>query len=600
MSLHNYTILSELGEGGMGKVYLAQHLHTGRLAVIKTLLPQYAQNETLVRRFYAEAQILAELDHPAIVRLYDFTIYEGVPYLIMEYVEGTPLEKIFEQDGIHPLGLKWAYEYLAPIFQALAYTHAKDIIHRDIKPSNIMILWDGRAKLLDFGIAKAMDADYKLTQTGMQIGTVLYMAPEQIRGEKVTKRADLYAMGLILYQCAFGRYPWEWQGKTQFQIYQTILTELPPIPAYAPLEMRAFFERALAKDPRDRFHSANEMLSTLKEVAYPQAKTAQNQSERATFHPSPPVQKSAQRPPPQSSKPAHQPGASPTSSPKIKVEALDSPPTYTRESLSTEHSESKSQGIPLLPELLYASIGLIAAAFLHKPLGVWGWILWTFAVGGGLYSLLGRGGTSLFLASGAVGGILGYFYLYAYPKAQQNYEDDKAIYTDLLGEVERYRADSLPTILMKKGMPRSELRIEIEPLDPPEGGSQETVSLAEAIQILKGRVRRKYPEKGVIRLDLRASGTVQKPGQRFSKTISCQSRCGIFGDRICYGTRTIWYIASWKESCTTKGALLLTYEYEEADRRLTCRFAVEVTKPKCREIEGTRSVRPEYEGPCLY
>lgn len=593
MSLHNYTILSELGEGGMGKVYLAQHLHTGRLAVIKTLLPQYAQNETLVRRFYAEAQIMAELDHPAIVRLYDFTIYEGVPYLIMEYVEGTPLEKIFEQDGIHPLGLKWAYEYLAPIFQALAYTHDRDIIHRDIKPSNIIILRDGGAKLLDFGIAKAMDAEYKLTQTGMQVGTVLYMAPEQIRGEKVTQQADLYAMGLILYQCAFGRYPWEWQGKTQFQIYQTILTEPPPIPAYAPSEMRAFFERALAKDPQDRFHSANEMLSALQELAYPQA--VQSQSERATSPPSPPVQKAAQTPLPQSSKPARQPA---TSSPK--VEALDSPPTYTRESLSTEPSESKSQGIPLLPELLYASIGVIAAAFLHKPLGAWGWGLWTFAVGGLLYSIFGRGGTSLFLASGAVGGILGYFYLYAYPKAQQNYEDDNAIYSALLVEVERYRADSLPTILMRKGLPKSELRIEIEPLDPPKGASQEAVSLEEAIQILKGRVRRKYPENGFIRLGLRASGTVQKPWQRFSKTISCQSPCGFFGDRICNGTRTIWYIASWKESCTTKGTLLLTYKYEEADRRLTCRFAVEFTKPQCKEIEGTRSMRPEYEGPCLY
>jgi serine/threonine protein kinase len=184
VSIGNYILVRPLGEGGMGTVYLAQHYHLRYYAVVKSLHPHYAQNEALRQRFFTEAQVMAQLSHPAIVRLYDFVIHEGVPYLIMEYVQGTPLDEVIATRGA--LSPEEGYLILSPIWEALHYLHSQKIIHRDIKPSNIMVLPEGGAKLIDFGIAKALDSDYKLTQTGMQVGTVLYMAPEQIQGNPVS------------------------------------------------------------------------------------------------------------------------------------------------------------------------------------------------------------------------------------------------------------------------------------------------------------------------------------------------------------------------------------------------------------------------------
>lgn len=253
----NYILIRPLGEGGMGTVYLAQHHHLQYYAVIKSLHPHYAQNEALRQRFYTEAQVMAQLTHPAIVRLYDFVIQDGVPYLIMEYVHGRPLDEVIATRGA--LAPEEVYAILEPIWDALTYLHERKIVHRDIKPSNIMVLPEGGAKLIDFGIAKSLDSDYKLTHAGMQVGTVLYMAPEQIRGVVVSPQTDLYAMGLVIYECLFGSYPWNWQGKTQFQLYQMILTEPPPIPQWAPPAWQDFFGVALAKEPNDRYASAKEM-----------------------------------------------------------------------------------------------------------------------------------------------------------------------------------------------------------------------------------------------------------------------------------------------------------------------------------------------------
>ncbi len=253
----NYILIRPLGEGGMGTVYLAQHHHLQYYAVVKSLHPAYAQNEALRQRFYTEAQVMAQVSHPAIVRLYDFVIQDGVPYLIMEYVQGTPLDKVIATRG--SLSPEECYQILGPVWEALYYLHRLRIVHRDIKPSNIMVLPEGGAKLIDFGIAKTLDSDYKLTQTGMQVGTVLYMAPEQIQGMPVSPATDLYAMGLVVYESLFGHFPWDWQGKTQFQLYQMLLTEPPSIPGWTPEAWTTFFAKALAKNPADRFASAYEM-----------------------------------------------------------------------------------------------------------------------------------------------------------------------------------------------------------------------------------------------------------------------------------------------------------------------------------------------------
>lgn len=261
MQVGNYVLERLLGEGGMGQVWLAHHVHLGTPAVVKSLHPQYAQYEQLRQRFLTEARLLAQLSHPAIVRLYDFTIQDGTPYLIMEYVQGQSLDDLLKAH--RALSLETTIRILVPILDALAYLHQHKVIHRDIKPSNILVLPDGTGKLIDFGIAKALDENLKLTQTGTQVGTALYMAPEQIKGEPVSPRTDLYAMGLVVYECLIGRFPWEWEGLTAFQIYQKLLTEPPPIPPGTPEAIQSFLAQALAKAPEERFPSAEAMKEAL-------------------------------------------------------------------------------------------------------------------------------------------------------------------------------------------------------------------------------------------------------------------------------------------------------------------------------------------------
>ncbi len=283
MTIGRYPTLRVLGEGGMGTVYLTQHPHLEHYLVIKSLRPEYSQNEALLKRFYAEAQVLAGLSHPAIVRLYDFFTEEGVPYIVLEYVHGEPLDSYLARCG--SLDLAATCHILSPIFSALDYLHRQKIIHRDIKPSNIMVLPEGGSKLIDFGIAKKLDVDLRLTQTGTQVGTVLYMAPEQIRGTETTPQTDLYAMGLVVYECLFGQYPWPWQNKNQFQIYQMLLTEPPPLPAWTPAAWQAFFLKALAKEPHERFASAEEMELALQNLTPPKAPPSANDNPSVTATP---------------------------------------------------------------------------------------------------------------------------------------------------------------------------------------------------------------------------------------------------------------------------------------------------------------------------
>ncbi len=278
MAAVRYVLLKELGEGGMGKVYLAEDTHREIKVVLKSLLPQYAENEELRQRFYREAQILSNLSHPAIVKMYDFFIDEGIPYMVMEYLEGQPLDTYIERKGT--LSPEETYTVLAPVLDALAYMHALGVIHRDLKPSNIMVLSDGRGKLLDFGIAKTLDSQYTLTRAGFKVGTVLYMAPEQIQGGEVSPLTDLYAMGLVIYQCLFGRYPWDYEGKTEFQLYETLLKAPLPVPAWAPQPWKAFIQKALARPPEERFPSAKAMKAALQSLSQPPKAPAQPEAAR--------------------------------------------------------------------------------------------------------------------------------------------------------------------------------------------------------------------------------------------------------------------------------------------------------------------------------
>jgi len=207
INIPNYKIKKTLGEGGMGTVYLAEHELIGRKVAIKSLHPNLTSNKQFILRFRREAKLLASLDHPNIVRLNEYIEHEGRFFLIMEYVDGLELNTYINK-------LKGAVPenkliiLFSKILDAIAYAHRKGMVHRDLKPSNIIITKDENIKILDFGIAKLVKDNKELTKSGVQVGTVRYMSPEQVRAKSVDKLTDIYSLGVILYQMAVGKAPY--------------------------------------------------------------------------------------------------------------------------------------------------------------------------------------------------------------------------------------------------------------------------------------------------------------------------------------------------------------------------------------------------------
>jgi serine/threonine protein kinase len=265
-SILNYEIKSLIGEGGMGSVYLATHTQVNRTVAIKALLPQYMANEEIKQRFKNEASTLAHLQHPNIVGLFDYVEDESGMYLVMEYVEGTPLDE-FISNVTGPLPEERAVPIIKEILSAFSYAHQKGIVHRDIKPANIIITQNDGVKILDFGIARLLgDGNHNLTKTGTQMGTVFYMSPEQVQGKKVDIRSDIYSLGVTFYQMLTGVNPYKGLT-TEYEVYSRIVKEdLPPpqeiypgIPSY----LSTILKKALAKEPEDRFQTCDEFLAAV-------------------------------------------------------------------------------------------------------------------------------------------------------------------------------------------------------------------------------------------------------------------------------------------------------------------------------------------------
>ena len=261
-----YEMVSLIGEGGMGNVYLARHTQLGRNVAIKSLLPQLARNENIRARFKNEASTMAHLQLPNIVTLYDYVEDENGLYLIMEYVEGMELDEYIRTVS-GPIPAEQAIVFMQQILSAFFYAHGQGIVHRDIKPSNILITTNGTIKILDFGIAKMLsEAGNKLTKTGTQMGTVYYMSPEQVQGKEIDIRSDIYALGVTLFQMLTGTCPYEGLT-TEFEVYNKIVQEpLPPansvypgVPGY----MDFIIQRATAKNPVHRFSNCGEFIQSL-------------------------------------------------------------------------------------------------------------------------------------------------------------------------------------------------------------------------------------------------------------------------------------------------------------------------------------------------
>ncbi len=260
--LGQYEIVERLGGGGMAVVYRAVQQPLGREVALKALSPDLFQDDGFVKRFESEAKTLAKLDHPNILAIYDFEVTDGVAYLTMPLIRGGTLRDIFNRG---PLDTVAAWRYLREIGDGLQHAHDAGIVHRDLKPTNVLIHSDGRALLADFGLARGAGQPGHLTQVGLAIGTPGYMAPEQVMGHEVDRRADIYALGVLTFEMLTGRLPFI--GSNRMEVaYATVNA---PIPSAAKLnpslpdELDQLLAKVLAKDPDQRPQTVRDLLGLM-------------------------------------------------------------------------------------------------------------------------------------------------------------------------------------------------------------------------------------------------------------------------------------------------------------------------------------------------
>jgi beta-lactam-binding protein with PASTA domain/predicted Ser/Thr protein kinase len=259
-----YQVLAHLGTGGMAEVYCAQDLQLGRKVALKVLHERFAADEEFVERFRREASAAAGLQHQHVVSVYDRGEWEGTSYIAMEYVPGRTLKELVQEtDPPTPLEPQRAVDLAVQILRAARFAHRRGVIHRDFKPHNVIVDDEDRAKVTDFGIARAGASD--MTQTGSIMGTAQYLSPEQAQGHAVTARSDLYSIGIVLYEMLTGRVPFQAEAAVTIALKQVSEAPVPPSqinPAVTP-ELEAVVLRALEKDPGDRFADADEFIAAL-------------------------------------------------------------------------------------------------------------------------------------------------------------------------------------------------------------------------------------------------------------------------------------------------------------------------------------------------
>src|SRR4249920_1137891 len=271
-----YEIIAPLGVGGMGEVYRARDTRLGREVAIKVLPDALAREPGHLARFEREARSVAALNHPNVVVLFSVEHEAGVRFLTMEMIEGQNLAGVVTPGG---LPLKRILDLTIPLADALAAAHERHIVHRDLKPANIMVTPGGRVKVLDFGLARPASDDPQdvsqittatlpITSEGMAAGTLPYMAPEQLRGEPVDARTDLFALGILLYELATGRRPF--RGSTAAEVTSSILRDVPPplhvVRQDLPSDLGRIIARCLEKDPDRRMQTAKDVRNELELV----------------------------------------------------------------------------------------------------------------------------------------------------------------------------------------------------------------------------------------------------------------------------------------------------------------------------------------------
>lgn len=257
-----YEIREIVGEGGMARVYKAFDNQENRLVAIKILKEEFLSNDEFLRRFKNESKAIAMLSHPNIVNVYDVSFGDLIQYIVMEYIEGITLKEFIEKEG----SLRWkdAVHFTIQILKGLQHAHDKGIVHRDVKPQNIMVLADGTIKVTDFGIARFSRSDQR-TITDKAIGSVHYISPEQARGEKTDEKADIYSVGVMLYEMLTGKLPFQAESAVSVAIMQ--LQRDPQLPteinASIPLGLEQITMHAMQKSQDKRYQTASEMLCDL-------------------------------------------------------------------------------------------------------------------------------------------------------------------------------------------------------------------------------------------------------------------------------------------------------------------------------------------------
>ena len=268
---NRYRLIRQVGAGGMGEVYEAEHVHIHRKVAVKILRPEIASNTEAIARLKQEAQTTSGLGHPNIVDTLDFGISDGQSYLVMEWLDGESLDRRLSRG---PVDIATALEIVAQAAGGLAEAHARGVIHRDLKPANLLLTTDRNGamlvKVVDFGIAKLAASQSSLTAAGVLVGTPSYMAPEQAMGEPIDERTDVYALGVILYELVTGHPPFRAETPLAVLHQHTSKMPVPPTESSADrgisVEVEAIVMRCLAKAPGQRFASMTELVRAIDEV----------------------------------------------------------------------------------------------------------------------------------------------------------------------------------------------------------------------------------------------------------------------------------------------------------------------------------------------
>src|ERR1700723_2132512 len=258
-----YELSHLVARGGMAEVYRARDQLLDRPVALKVLFPELSVDRSFVERFRREAQAAANLSHPNIVPVFDWGEDSGSYFIVMEFVDGRPLSAVLRESG--PLSAQQTATIGANVAAALAFAHRHGVVHRDVKPGNVLITADGIVKVTDFGIARAMNTEESLTQTGAVMGTAAYFSPEQAEGKGVDARSDIYSLGVVLYEMAVGKPPFT--GDSPVAVASKHVRDQPVLPRVVnpaiPVAFEAIVMKAMAKSPDDRYATAEEFRADL-------------------------------------------------------------------------------------------------------------------------------------------------------------------------------------------------------------------------------------------------------------------------------------------------------------------------------------------------